>query len=134
MIPWDTTIYKSNFDATAKLSIAQPVNVARNAAGYKYRIKYADIQSKDLVIDWRGSSALKVYILDDCKYGSVSSSTDKRVVQYANINSRSTKTISAATIDTWASRVDGEYLYVEFYSTVNANVTFTTTDPETSQS
>lgn len=134
MIPWDTTIYKSNFDATAKLSIAQPCNVAQKAAGYKYRIKYADIQSKDLVINWRGNSTLKVYILDDCKKGRVSSSTDARVVQYATISKGSTKTISAASIDTWASRVDGEYLYVEFYSTVGANVTFTTTDPETSQS
>ena len=134
MTPWDTSIYKEEFENTAELPIAQSLQVPANSGADKYRIKYADLQFTDLVIKWNGSSDLKVYILDNCKYGT-SYSTEQRVVQYTKISKRSTKTIAAATIDSWSSRVDGDgYLYVEFSSTVSGYITFTPTEPTTSES
>ena len=94
-----------------------------------FRIRYEDWVGYDLSIQWGGSVKLPTYIADACSY--TLSSNNSHVLQYAEIKSGGTFDISAATIDTWASRVDEDgYLYVRFNPTNQGPVLFASTKPE----
>ena len=97
-----------------------------------YRMLYDDWKNGELVISWDGSSKLPVYIADTCS--SKLSSTSARILKYSNIKSEDELIIPVETIDSWASRTDGDgYIYVTFNPTNSGNVTFkvnkTTPDP-----
>ena len=94
-----------------------------------FRMRYEDWVGYDLSIQWGGSVKLPTYIADACSY--TLSSNNSHVLQYAEIKSGGTFDISAATIDTWASRVDEDgYLYVRFNPTNQGPVLFASTKPE----
>ena len=93
-----------------------------------FRLRYADWVGYDITIEWDGNVTLPTYISDTCSY--TLSSNNSHVLKYAAIKSGGTFDISAATIDTWASRVDEDgYLYVRFNPTQLGVVIFTSTKP-----
>jgi hypothetical protein len=101
----------------------QQFAVAAKSKSTIYRLFYDDWKNCDVTIKWTGSSKLPTYIADTCSF--VLSSTSSRVVKYASISSRGTLKLDAATIESWASRVDADgYLYACFNPTNKGNVTF----------
>ena len=94
-----------------------------------FRMRYADWIGYDLTIQWGGNVKLPTYIADACSF--TLSSTNSHVLKYAEVKSKGTFDISAATIDTWASRVDEDgYLYVRFNPTNQGPVVFASAKPE----
>ena len=94
-----------------------------------FRLRYVDWVGYDMTIEWDGSVKLPTYIADACSY--TLSSSNSHVLQYAEIKSGGTFDISAATIETWASRVDADgYLYVRFNPTKLGVAVFMSSKPE----
>ena len=94
-----------------------------------FRMRYADWVGYDITIEWDGNVKLPTYIADACSY--TLSSNNSHVLQYAEIKSGGTFNISAATIATWASRVDADgYLYVRFNPTKLGVAVFMSSKPE----
>lgn len=94
-----------------------------------YRINYADFAGYDLTIEWSGTVSLPTYISDVCSY--TLSSTNIHVLKYTSIARKGSVKIDAATVDSWASRVDEDgFLYVRFDPTKQGTVTFVTDKPE----
>ena len=103
--------------------------VARQSSGVVRRLRYDDWKGYDMTISWEGSVRIPMYIADTCAF--TLSSSNKRVVQYTNIKAKSTQVYDAATVDSWASRVDGDgFLYVRMNPTAAGNITFTSSKPE----
>lgn len=93
-----------------------------------YRMKYSDWDGYDITIKWGGSVTLPVYIADRCEFSL--SSTNASVLQYASISRKSSYTIKATAVNSWASRVDEDgYIYVRFNPTNQGSVTFETNKP-----
>lgn len=93
-----------------------------------YRINYADFAGYDLTIKWSGTVSLPTYISDVCSY--TLSSTNTHVLKYTSISRKSSVKIDAATVDSWASKVDKDgFLYVRFDPTKQGTVTFMTDKP-----
>ena len=121
---WDASDCADN----STLVTSQTFSIRAKSSNTIYRILYDDWKGYDLSIKWSGTSDLQVYMADTCYF--FLSSTAPELVQYSKISKRSTKTITAATIDSWSSRVDGDgYLYVRFNSNNQGNVTFTSIKP-----
>ena len=94
-----------------------------------YRLRYSDWKGGDMEINWEGYRRLATYISDTCHY--FLSSTNASVVQYNRIKAESVKVYDAATVASWASRVDADgYLYVRFDAEQEGDVTFTSIKPE----
>ena len=108
----------------------QKTSIAAKSSSVIYRLFYEDWKIADkLLIEWSGNAPVSTYIADTCSF--VLSATSPRVLKYANIKPKSTLEIDKATIESWASRVDGDgLLYVCFNSTNRGNVTFIPTYPE----
>ena len=103
--------------------------VARQSSGVVRRLRYDDWKGYDMTISWEGSVRIPMYIADTCAF--TLSSSNKRVVQYTNIKAKSTQVYDAATVDSWASRVDGDgFLYVRMNPTAAGNITFISSKPE----
>ena len=93
-----------------------------------YRMKYSDWDGYDITIKWGGSVSLPVYIADRCEFSL--SATNASVLQYASISRKSSYTIKATAVNSWASRVDTDgYIYVRFNPTNQGSVTFETNKP-----
>jgi len=93
-----------------------------------YRLRYADWTGYDMTIDWEGSVRTRVYISDTCYY--FLSSTNEHVVKYQNVKAESSVIFDAATIDSWATRVDADgYLYLRFNASEENYITFTSSKP-----
>ena len=94
-----------------------------------YRMLYEDWKHGVITIEWFGNGTLPTYIADTCSF--VASETSPNVLYYTNVPRRGTMQIDAATVDSWASRVDVDgYLYVCFNSTNSDYVLFTVDRPE----
>ena len=124
-----TTIVPNVWDASAcannSLMIRpnQSTAIAAKSQSTIYRLLYDDFKNCDVVIEWDGNSTLPTYIADTCSF--VVSSTSPNVLKYASIKRKGTLELDNATIQSWASRVDGDgYLYVCFNPTNKGNVTF----------
>ena len=116
-------------DESILIEDGQLFRVAANTYMTVYRLYYNDWKGGDLEIKWSGSNRLPVYISDTCHY--FLSSTDAVVVQYDYIKAKGTQLHDAATVDSWANRVDADgYLYVRFDASRAGNVTFTSIKPE----
>ena len=103
--------------------------VVARSSNVIYRMRYQDWVGYDITIQWGGNVKLPTYIADACSYTLSANST--HVLKYAEVQPQSSVFIDAATIDTWASRVDEDgYLYVRFNPTNQGSVTFKSTKPE----
>ena len=81
-----------------------------------------------MTIKWTGSSFLEAYIGDTCQFAF--STSNKHVVTNKDIDRKSSVVIPAATVDTWANRVDEDgCLYVRLSISGNGNITFQTEKP-----
>ncbi len=101
----------------------QSTPIAAKSQSTIYRLLYDDFKNCNVVIEWDGNSTLPTYIADTCSF--VASSTSPNVLKYASIKRKGTLELDNATIQSWASRVDGDgYLYVCFNPTNKGNVTF----------
>ena len=104
------------------------VSVSARGSNNIYRINYADFAGYDLTIQWSGAVSLPTYISDVCSY--TLSSSNSHVLKYVSIARKSSVKIDAATVDSWASRVDEDgFLYARFNPTNQGSVTFITDKP-----
>ena len=124
-----TTITPDTWDASSCTNSSlmirpnQSYAIPAKSRSTVYRMLYDDWKDCEVVISWNGSSKLPIYIADTCS--SKLSSTSSKILKYSNIKSDGQLTLSAATINSWASRVDGDgYIYVTFNPTNNGDVTF----------
>lgn len=117
---WDASSCTNN---SLMIRPNQTIAVAAKSQSTIYRMRYDDWKNGDVVVEWSGNSTLPTYIADTCSF--VVSATSPRVIKYANIKRKGTLDLDAATIESWAPRVDADgYLYVCFNPTNKGNVTF----------
>ena len=91
--------------------------VVARSSNVIYRMRYQDWVGYDITIQWGGNVKLPTYIADACSYTLSANST--HVLKYAEVQPQSSVFIDAATIDTWASRVDEDgYLYVRRFGNI----------------
>ena len=86
-----------------------------------YRWRYDDWKGHDMNIYWGGSrGTVTIYLVDTCSFSTAS------LVLQSSIKAKNTLTVDAATIASWADRVDPDgYLYVRFKPQATGNVTLT---------
>ena len=121
---WDASDCAGN----SILVTSQTFSVPAKSSSTIYRLLYDDWKGYDMSIKWMGSSDMQVYIADTCYF--FLSSTASELVQYSKISKRTTKTILATDIESWAARVDGDgYLYIRLNSNNQGNITFTSSKP-----
>ena len=104
--------------------------VKTNATNTIYRLRYADYVGYDMVIKWTGNGDIIPYIADTCNYSLTTTNSHLVLRPAPTIKRRGSYTIDAATLDTWASRVDSDgYLYVRLGAKSIGNITFKTEKP-----
>lgn len=105
-------------------------SIVKNTSGVIYRLRYEDYVGYDLTIKWTGTGNVTPYIADTCHYSLTTTSSHLVLRPAPQIKRRGSYTVDAATLDTWASRIDADgYLYVRFSATTNGNITFKTEKP-----
>ena len=114
-------------DVSRPIYANQALNMTSSGSSYFYRLKYSEFSGYDLTVKWEGTTRMTFSIGDTCKF--VNNSSNARVVHYKAVNKNTDYLIPAATVDSWAPRVDEEgFLYVRF-SSVNGKITFLTEKP-----
>ena len=94
-----------------------------------HKLVYSKWKGGDITIKSNIGASCPVAIGDTC--GFPSNANNSHVLYYKNISRRNSITIPAATVETWADRVDDEgNLYVLFYTGTAGNVTISSTAPE----
>lgn len=94
-----------------------------------HKLVYSKWKGGDITIKSAINAACPVAIGDTC--GFPSNANNSHVLYYKSIGRKSSITIPAATVETWADRVDDEgNLYVLFYTGTAGNVTISSTAPE----
>ena len=115
-------------DKSYTITPNESMAVGKSSSNNYYRLRYTDYQGYDLTIKWTGSSFLEAYIGDTCQFAF--STSNKHVVTNKDIDRKSSVVIPAATVDTWANRVDEDgCLYVRLSISGNGNITFQTEKP-----
>ena len=110
-------------------------NVERSIAAKSYRniyrLKYADFKGGAITITWTGNSTLPTFLAQDCNLD-LSTSADNLLLNPAPAIGRKGKlTIDAATVNSWASRIDEEgFMYVCFNPNNTGRVKFVVTKPD----
>lgn len=94
-----------------------------------HKLVYSKWKGGDITIKSNIGASYPVAIGDTC--GFPSNANNSHVLYYKSIGRKSSITIPAATVETWADRVDDEgNLYVLFYNSTAGNVTISSTAPE----
>ena len=94
-----------------------------------HKLVYSKWKGGDITIKSNIGASCPVAIGDTC--GFPSNANNSHVLYYKNISRRNSITIPAATVETWADRVDDEgNLYVLFYTGTAGNITISSTAPE----
>ena len=96
-----------------------------------YRLRYEDFSGYPITITWTGNSSLPMFLAEDCNLD-LSTNANNLLINPAPVISRkSSLTIDAATVDSWASRIgeDG-FMYVNFNPNNSGRVTFQTEKTE----
>ena len=96
-----------------------------------YRLRYEDFSGYPITITWTGNSPLPMFLAEDCNLD-LSTNANNLLINPAPVISRkSSLTIDAATVDSWASRIgeDG-FMYVNFNPNNSGRVTFQTEKSE----
>lgn len=123
-LSWDASLCADNSTKITTTSFSVPAKSSNTI----YRLNYDEWKGYDMTVTWMSGGSLKMYIADTCSF--FLSSTGPEIVQYSSIARRSSVTYDAATVDSWASRVDADgFLYVRFNSNNQGTVTFSTTKP-----
>jgi hypothetical protein len=94
-----------------------------------HKLVYSKWKGGDITIKSAINDECKVFIGETC--GFPSNESHDHVLYYQKISRKKTITIPAATVETWADRVDDEgNLYVLFYPKAAGTVTISSTAPE----
>ena len=94
-----------------------------------YRLRYDDWKGYDILLDWKCSSALPTFVGDTCAFALKANTA--RVPYAVSVAKNSVHTIPAATVNSWADRVDPDgYFYVRFNPNAAGNLTVTSSRPE----
>lgn len=104
--------------------------IERYGLGLVYhKLVYSKWKGGDITIKSNIGASFPIAIGDTC--GFPSNANNSHVLYYKSIGRKSSITIPAATVETWADRVDDEgNLYVLFYTKTAGNVTISSTAPE----
>ncbi len=112
----------------------EQISLKTSSSSNIYRLRYDDWKGYDFSMQWKSYGQMTLYIADYCDI--MLSGADPHVVWSKTFNPNNTNTITAADLDSWASRVDADgFLYVRVSPKMTGNVTFTSakpaeTDPE----
>lgn len=94
-----------------------------------HKLVYSKWKGGDITIKSNIGDSYPVAIGDTC--GFQSNANNSHVLYYKTISRKKTITIPAATVETWADRVDDEgNLYVLFYTSTAGTITISSTAPE----
>ena len=103
--------------------------IERSGLGVYHKLVYSKWKGGDITIKSNIGASFDVAIGDTC--GFPKDANNSHVLYYKSIGRKSTINIPAATVETWADRVDDEgNLYVRFYNGTAGNVTISSTAPE----
>lgn len=104
--------------------------IERYGLGLVYhKLVYSKWKGGDITIKSAINAACPMFIGDTC--GFPSNANNSHVLYYKSIGRKSSITIPAATVETWADRVDDEgNLYVLFYTKTAGTITISSTAPE----
>ena len=94
-----------------------------------HKLVYSKWKGGDITIKSAINDACQMFIGDTC--GFQSNANNSHVLYYKSISRKKSITIPAATVETWADRVDDEgNLYVLFYTKTAGTITISSTAPE----
>lgn len=111
-------------DKSQPIYANEVLKMTTSASSNYYRLRYDEFSGYDLTVNWEGKTNMTFYVGDTCRF--TNSASNARVVHSKKMTKNTSYVIPAATVDSWASRVDADgYLYVRF-SSVNGNITFQT--------
>lgn len=103
-----------------------------NAKAYQtiYRLRYDEFSGYPITITWTGNSNLPMFLAEDCNLDLSTNAKNLLINPAPVIARKSSLTIDAATVDSWADRIgeDG-FMYVNFNPNNNGRVTFQTEKP-----
>lgn len=124
-LDWDASFCA---DKSTVIISGKEISVPSRSGNTVYRLLYEDWRGGDLTVDWWANSSLPLYIADTCAH--VLSSSAGAVVYYSNIKKKTVITIPAATVDSWASRVDADgFLYIRMNPSAAGTVIFASSKP-----
>lgn len=109
----------------------QLFTVAAKSNAVVYRARYSDFSNYNLTITWTGNSTLPTYIAETCDFSLSNDNAALLVNPSFNISRKGKKSLDAATVDSWESRIANEgFFFVRFNPANKGNVTFVTEKPE----
>ena len=123
-------IVSSCADNSTLLRANKEQSVSAKAYQTIYRLRYDEFSGYPITITWTGNSSLPMFLAEDCNLD-LSTNANNLLINPAPVISRkSSLTIDAATVDSWASRIgeDG-FMYVNFNPNNSGRVTFQTDKP-----
>ncbi len=99
-----------------------------------YRLLYDLWRGGDITLQFSSNSKCQVFIADTCKISTTNTSASNLINNVISLQNRNKRTITAATIESWAPRVIDEdgFIYIRFYTEVSGGgtITLTTATPE----